>query len=120
MIRQINYNFNDLIEDCSDIIDHPNNANLLSLKRDLNKFFKDSTCTDITYTQNDAMFFGMCVLPITDKEIINAILQDDKSIRFNKYSIEIDSRLILLLENSLQCYYMKLVILLMILLLSNN
>ena len=71
MIRQINYNFNDLIEDCSDIIDHPNNANLLSLKRDLNKFFKDSTCTDITYTQNDAMFFGMCVLPITDKEIIN-------------------------------------------------
>ena len=93
MIRQINYNFNDLIEDCSDIIDHPNNANLLSLKRDLNKFFKDSTCTDITYTQNDAMFFGMCVLSITDKEIINAILQDDKSIRFNKYSIEIDSRL---------------------------
>ena len=83
MIRQINYNFNDLIEDCSDIIDHPNNANLLSLKRDLNKFFKDSTCTDITYTQNDAMFFGMCVLPITDKEILNAILQDDKSIRFN-------------------------------------
>lgn len=94
MIREINYDFTDLIEDCSNIIDRPNNANLLSLRKDLNKFFKDSNCMNISFTQNDSLFFGMCVLPVTDKDIINAILQDDKSIRFNKYIIEIDSKLL--------------------------
>lgn len=94
MIRQINYDFSDLLNDCLDVLTNPSNGNLLSLKRSLNRFFKDSTCTDIIFTKNDSLFFGMCVYPITDKEMINAILQDDKSIRFNKYSIEIDSKLL--------------------------
>lgn len=93
MIKQINYDFSELEESCIDVINNPNNANLLSLRNDLNKFFKDSTCTSITFTKNDSMFFGMCVYPITDQEMINAILQDDEYVRFNKYSIEIDSKL---------------------------
>lgn len=96
MIRQINYDFSDLLDDCQDILigNNPSNTNLLQLKKDLNRFFKDSTCTDIIFTKNDSLFFGMCVYPITDKDIINTILQDDQSVRFNKYSIEIDSKLL--------------------------
>lgn len=93
MIRSINYDFNDLIDDCADIIAHPNNGNFLSLRQDLNKFFKDSNCTNILYTNNDSLFFGMCVNPIINKELVDAILQDDKSIRFKEYSIEIDSKI---------------------------
>ena len=40
MIRSINYDFNDLIDDCADIIAHPTNVNFISLRQDLNKFFK--------------------------------------------------------------------------------
>jgi hypothetical protein len=68
MIRSINYDFNDLIDDCADIIAYPTNGNFLSLRRDLNKFFKDSNCTNILYTNNDSLFFGMCVYPIVNKE----------------------------------------------------
>jgi hypothetical protein len=92
-MRTINYNFQELLDDCENVIIHTNNSNLLELKKSLNKFFKDSTCIDLIVTHNDSLFFGMCVTPIVDKDLINAIIQDDKSVRFNKYTIEIDSKL---------------------------
>ena len=59
MIRSINYDFNDLIDDCADIIARPTNGNFLSLRRDLNKFFKDSNCTNILYTNNDSLYISV-------------------------------------------------------------
>lgn len=91
---RISYDFMDLLEACDDVMINPNNTNLYNLKREINKFFKDSTCVDIIYTKNDSLFFGMSVYPITDKEVINAIIQDDGPVRFKKYSIEIDSKIL--------------------------
>ena len=93
MIRKINYNFEDLVECCGDIIVKPSATNLNNLKKELNKFFTDSKCTDIIFTDNDSLFFGMCVYPIVDKDLVVKILQDDEKVRFNKYSIEIDSKI---------------------------
>lgn len=96
----INYDFTDAVEYCSDVIIYSKyrdinkvNKALQNLKKEFNKFFKGSNCDDIIYTESDSMFFGMCVYPIVSKEIVNAILQDEKSIRFNHYTIEIDSKL---------------------------
>lgn len=93
-MQQIRYNFDSIISVCEDIIINPTNTHLYELKKEINKFFKDANCVDIIYTQNDSLFFGMSVYPITDKELINAILQDDGPVRFKKYSIEIDSKLL--------------------------
>jgi|GEM_PF-1378385 len=93
MIPTIKYDFSDLEEACYAVIMKQNNQTLNELKRALNRFFDDSTCLEIIYTKNDALFFGASVYPITDKELITAILQDDKKCRFNKYSIELDSKL---------------------------
>ena len=88
------YDFSDLLEACANCIATPNkNSVYLSLRKELNKFFKDSACIDIIYTKNDSVFFGMCVYPIIDKEMVKMILQDDEKIRFKQYVIEIDSKL---------------------------
>lgn len=94
MIRRINYDFNLIVEACGEVIYKPDNKNLSELRKEINKFFKDSYCVDIIYTKNDSLFFGMSVYPITDKEFINAVIQDDGPLRFKKYSIEIDSKLL--------------------------
>ena len=64
------------------------------LKNEINKFFKDSTCSDIIYTNNtDKMFFGMYVYPIINSsDAYRTIVGDDK-FRIEKYIIEIDSKL---------------------------
>lgn len=89
-----NYDFSDLVDDCQDIIDSDGRKGLNNLKKDLNKFFKGSTCSEIIFTRSDQMFFGMCTYPITNEEICTAILQDDKKVRFTEYKIEIDSKLL--------------------------
>lgn len=67
---------------------------LMQLKNELNRFFKDSTCKDVIYTNNtDKMFFGMSVMPIVDGDQAVSILQSDKPERFNAYYLEIDSKL---------------------------
>ena len=94
MIRQINYDFSDLEYACATVIDSDGRKGLDSLKRELNKFFKDSNCKEIIFTRSDKLFFGMCVYPQVDKELVTEILQDDKLVRFNQYTIEIDSKIL--------------------------
>lgn len=94
-MRTINYNFTGLVDACGDVIvSSGSSSSLFELKKEINRFFKDSKCVDIIYTNNDSLFFGMSVYPITDKELINAIIQDDAPVRFKKYSIEIDSKIL--------------------------
>lgn len=94
MIRQIRYDFSDLEMACATIIDSDGRKGLDSLRKELNRFFKDSTCKDILFTRSDSLFFGMCVYPHVDKEMVIEILQDEKKVRFNQYTIEIDSKLL--------------------------
>lgn len=94
MIRQINYDFSDLEYACATIIDSDGRKGLDFLKRELNRFFKDSNCKEIIFTRSDKLFFGMCVYPQVDKELVTEILQDDKLVRFNQYTIEIDSKIL--------------------------
>lgn len=94
MIRQINYDFSDLEYACATVIDSDGRKGLDSLKRELNRFFKDSNCKEIIFTRSDKLFFGMCVYPQVDKELVTEILQDDKLVRFNQYTIEVDSKIL--------------------------
>ena len=66
---------------------------LYSLKSSINKFFKDAKCDNIIFTDNDKMFFGMCVVPnLTTAEVLD-IISDDKPFIIKRYSIEMDSKL---------------------------
>ena len=94
MIRQIRYDFCDLEAACAEIIESDGRRGLNKLRKELNAFFKDSTCKDIIFTRSDSLFFGMCVYPIVDKDMIIEIFQDEKKVRFNQYVIEIDSKVI--------------------------
>ena len=94
MIRQIRYDFTDLEMACAEIIESDGRKGLITLRKELNKFFKDSNCKDILFTRSDSLFFGMCVYPHVDKEMVIEILQDDKKVRFNEYTIEIDSKIL--------------------------
>lgn len=67
---------------------------LISLKNELNRFFKDSICDEVIYTANtDKMFFGMCVMPNIKSENVYTYIEGDQSIRIDHYSLEIDSKL---------------------------
>jgi hypothetical protein len=94
MIRQIRYDFSDLEMACAEIIDTDGRKGLDKLKKELNLFFKDSTCKNIVFTRSDTLFFGMCVYPQVTKELVMEILQDEKKVRFKEYSIEIDSKVL--------------------------
>ena len=56
MIRRINYDFSSIDDACADIILKQSPSNLNKLKIELNRFFKDSKCLEITCTQNDSLF----------------------------------------------------------------
>ena len=66
-----------------------------TLVRELNRFFSDSKCMNVYYTENISKpFFGMIVCPSIDDEDIYAYLMGtDESLRLTKYSVEIDSHL---------------------------
>lgn len=69
-------------------------SDLNTLKNELNRFFKDSTCKEVMYTNNtDKMFFGMKTLAMIDADDIYDYLVDDEPKRITKYIIEIDSHL---------------------------
>lgn len=94
MIKKIRYDFTDLEDACATIINSDGRKGIEYLKRELNKFFKGSKCREILFTRSDSMFFGMCVYPHIDKETVIQILQDEQTVRFNEYSIEIDSKIL--------------------------
>lgn len=65
------------------------------LKRELNRFFSDSKCTGVYYTENgDKMFFGMRVLPTIRADKIYDYLTSEDPIRISEYLVEIDSHLL--------------------------
>ena len=56
MIRQIRYDFDDLEMACAEIIDSDGKRGLTNLKKELNRFFKDSNCL-----LNPIHYFLVCV-----------------------------------------------------------
>ena len=69
-------------------------SQLRTIQRELNLFFKDSRCIDVYYTDNTSKpFFGMIVCPRIYADRIYDYLMGDDSVRFNEYTIEIDSHL---------------------------
>lgn len=90
----IRYDFTDLEDACATIIETAGKRGTDVLKTELNKFFKDSKCRDVVFTSSDTLFFGMCVYPHVDRDLVTAILQDDRKVRFSEYSIEIDSKVL--------------------------
>lgn len=70
-------------------------AALVLIKNNLNQFFKDSTCKEVIFTNNtDNDFFGIKVMPILDADDIYDYIMGEDPYRINKYSVEIDSKLL--------------------------
>lgn len=71
-----------------------NFSDLNTIKRELNKFFKDSTCSSVYFTNNISKpFFGMIVCPSINGDDIYDYLMGNDEIRLAKYTVEIDSHL---------------------------
>lgn len=69
-------------------------SGLLDLKNELNRFFRDSKCKEVIYTQNtDKPFFGMCVLPASIKDTTIFDIYNGEFKRFDEYYVEVDSKL---------------------------
>lgn len=89
------YNFDRFISIMSNIKQKATPSVLNDLKNELNKFFKESKCTEVIYTNNtDKLFFGMCVIPSlpTNNSYLNSV-REGKVIRFESYILELDSKL---------------------------
>lgn len=92
----ISYDFSILLDTFQSVIDKKNitASDLYLVKSELNKFFKDSECTDVLFTNNnDKMFFGIKVLPIIDSDDIYDYLLSNEPKRIDKYIVEIDSHI---------------------------
>ena len=101
-VNVIDYDFNGMGNAYEWIWEYYNDPNkkealhegLISLKNELNRFFKDSVCDEIIYTNNvDKMFFGMCVMPSIKSEDVYKYVQGDEELRIDHYSLELDSKL---------------------------
>ena len=95
--KYIDYDFSNFERIMSLIKQSRSGKYLNELKEELNKFFKDSRCNIVLYTENyDKLFFGMCVIPNLNSDIINSILKDQNPIcnRVSSYILEIDSKLL--------------------------
>lgn len=68
---------------------------LHTIKFELNEFFKDFKCTNVTFTKNtDNEFFGVQIVPyFKDAEDCIDIFDLDKDERFHHYAVEFDSKL---------------------------
>ena len=73
---------------------------LRTIKNELNKFFTDSICKEVLYTDNmDKMFFGIKIVPMIDADDIFDYLVDDQPQRVAKYVVEFDSHLLNPVQN---------------------
>lgn len=72
----------------------PTQSNIMELQNELNRFFNESTCKGIIYTNNpDKLFFGIYVMPsVKADDIVTAIVTDSKFI-VQEYYVELDSKL---------------------------
>lgn len=94
-IKVVRYDFSDM----HDILGQISNGNhsqakLNDLKDELNRFFKDSKCMEVLYTENnDKLFFGMSVIPVIKGSDVDVLLNGDEVLRVSQYYIELDSKL---------------------------
>lgn len=93
---KMNYDFTGLSDALGEI--KTNGAatpdNLRSIKNELNKFFEDSVCKEVLFTNNtDKMFFGAKVISIINPDEIYDYLMDDEAKIIGSYIIELDSHL---------------------------
>lgn len=100
MAKYLHYNFSAWLEVIDDMITEYNrhckisNKTLIALKREVNRFFTNSECIGLLFTENDSLFFGMCVHPeLTPQFIRNVIENQDENLHIDKYRIEIDSKI---------------------------
>ena len=96
-MRSIHYDFRPMNDVFSSMIakGKADGVDCNNLKKELNKFFKDSKCTNVYYTENtDKMFFGMKVAANFDSDDIYEYLTGDKTERIGSYMLEIDSKLL--------------------------
>lgn len=93
-METINYDFSEIENILRSIKTSPTPINLDRLKKEINRFFNDSTCRDVLYTNNtDKLFFGMYVMPYLKGEDAVEILTADKPKRIQQYYLELDSKL---------------------------
>lgn len=93
-MNRINFDFEPLLGYLDKLKDTTDRSVLNNIKHELNKFFKDGKCLAVTCTSNDGMFFGMCTTPYINQDTVKNLLQNDSRFRFDKYYIEIDSKLL--------------------------
>lgn len=92
---RINYNFTGLERAMKHLRDGQTRTALPEIQRELNKFFKDSTCTQVLYTKNtDKLFFGMTTYCVINAVDVDKIVNDDQPMRIDRYYVEIDSKLL--------------------------
>lgn len=95
-MKKINYNFDSFVDAFAEMkrIGGATPNTLRDIKKELNKFFNDSECKEVLYTDNtDKMFFGMKTIAMIDADDIYEYLAGDEPNRIGKYIIEIDSHL---------------------------
>lgn len=93
-MERIKYDFSELRKIMFNLKSDQSPNRLNQLKNELNRFFKDSRCRDVIYTNNtDKLFFGMSVIPLVTGDQAVSILQSDRPERFSEYYLEIDSKL---------------------------
>ena len=89
-----NFNFSTIETLMFNMEDNHSSSNLSKLKNELNKFFIKARCKEVLYTVNtDKLFFGMRVYPVFDGNKAIEILGDKKSVPFEEYYVEFDSKL---------------------------
>lgn len=95
--KYIRYDFSDLFDVLEHMLDsgRATSSDLSTIKKELNKFFKDSECKEVLFTNNtDKMFFGAKVIAMIDADDIYDYLVEDEPQRISKYIIELDSHLL--------------------------
>jgi hypothetical protein len=72
----------------------PTISELEDLKNTINLLFSDSSCLEIMFTRNtDKPFFGIKINPLMNNGDALTILISDVKVKFNKYKLELDSKL---------------------------
>lgn len=94
-MNKYNYDFSGLQDSMNKLKTNQSQTTLNNIKKELNKFFRDSECREIIFTKNtDKLFFGMCTYAIISDHTTMEILTNDEPVRIKEYSIEIDSKIL--------------------------
>ena len=78
----------------TNIMSDPSQKFLNELRDSLNKFFNDSKCKGVIYTNNiDKLFFGIYTMPVIPADDVIKVITTDKRYRVKEYYVELDSKL---------------------------